>query len=136
MIVVEPVLKASTVVLKEGHHKKTDMSTRGSPGGKRRAATSIGSDLPYPVGTAPIRCCRLSGSVDAHMISALVRRGNNNQAHMLLEPENLGALAVGQDARMVSSQESIFFSHNFSPSLDLVHSLIVTRSEIGWELCQ
>ena len=55
---------------------------------------------------------------------------------MLLEPENPGALAVGQDARMVSSQESIFFSHNFSPSLDLVHSLIVTRSEIGWELCQ
>ena len=100
MIVVEPVLKASTVVLKEGHHKKADMSTRGSPEGKRRAATSIGSDLPYPVGTAPIRCCRLSGSVDAHMISALVRRGNNNQAHMLHEPENLGALAVGQDGEL------------------------------------
>ena len=112
MIVVEPVLKASTVVLKEGHHKKADMSTRGSPGGKRRAATSIGSDLPYPVGTAPIRCCRLSGSVDAHMISALVWRGYNNQAHMLLEPENLRALAVGQDGEL--SGKHIFLSQFLS----------------------
>ena len=127
MIVVEPVLKASTVVLKEGHHKKADMSTRGSPGGKRRAATSIGSDLPYPVGTAPIRCCRLSGSVDAHMISALVRRGNNNQAHMLLEPENLGALAVGQDGEL--SGKHIFLSQFLSCAVGIVMLCGIVHTE-------
>ena len=38
------------------HFKKAALSTGDSPGGKRRATTSIGKDLPKPVGTAPIRC--------------------------------------------------------------------------------
>ena len=52
---------------------------------------------------------------------------------MLLEPENLGALAVGQDGEL--SGEHIYLPQFLSffrsrPFSD------VTRSEIGWELCQ
>ena len=55
MIVVEPVLKVSTVVVKirRASLRQICQQEAGSPGGKRRAATSIGNDLPYPVGTAP-----------------------------------------------------------------------------------
>ena len=90
------------------------MSTGGSPGGKRRAATSIGNDLPYPVGTAPNRCCRSSGSVAAQIRSALIKRGVNNQSDMLLEPESRATLMGGQDGQL--SAEHICLSQFVSSS--------------------
>ena len=66
--------------LSQGCYKKADMSTGGSPGGKRRATTNIGNDLPYPVGTAPIRCWPSSSSVAAQMISAWIQRGVKGSA--------------------------------------------------------
>ena len=133
MIVVEPVLKVSTVVVKirRASLRQICQQEAGSPGGKRRAATSIGNDLPYPVGTAPNRCCRSSGSVAAQIRSALIKRGVNNQSDMLLEPESRATLMGGQDGQL-----SISVSHNASPPLDLLHVHNVSGSEIGWEFCQ
>ena len=61
--------------LTQVHHRKVNLSAGGSPGGNRRATTSIGNDFPYPVGTAPIRCCISSWFVAAQMMSALILRG-------------------------------------------------------------
>ena len=135
MIVVEPVLKVSTVVVKirRASLRQICQQEAGSPGGKRRAATSIGNDLPYPVGTAPNRCCRSSGSVAAQIRSALIKRGVNNQSDMLLEPESRATLMGGQDGQL--SAEHIFLSQFLSSSQSRP-SPFLTRSEIGWEFCQ
>ena len=119
MIVVEPVLKVSTVVVKirRASLRQICQQEAGSPGGKRRAATSIGNDLPYPVGTAPNRCCRSSGSVAAQIRSALIKRGVNNQSDMLLEPESRATLMGGQDGQLSAEHicPSQFVSSSRSP---------------------
>ena len=135
MIVVEPVLKVSTVVVKirRASLRQICQQEAGSPGGKRRAATSIGNDLPYPVGTAPNRCCRSSGSVAAQIRSALIKRGVNNQSDMLLEPESRATLMGGQDDQL--SAEHICLSQCVSSSRSPPFSQL-SGSEIGWEFCQ
>ena len=52
------------------------------PGGRRRASTIIGKDLPFPVGRAPNRWCPPTVSSAAAMISAWIEKYGCARSHI------------------------------------------------------
>ena len=122
------------------HFKKAALSTGDSPGGKRRATTSIGKDLPKPVGTAPIRCWWSSWSGPPKWYQPWFKEVSTQLfpeytyyvAHSHKCSLNLKVAQHWWKGRMFSSQKSILFSHYVSPPQQLFIHLTVPDDVLIW----